>query len=63
MLTAGSPGTTSCCTSSAHKLDMRDGTIDGTPLLPPDVRDDWIRVCTGVYEDLVAGQPRPPMRW
>jgi MtfA peptidase len=47
----------------AHKLDMRDGTIDGTPLLPPDVRADWIRVCTQVYDDLVAGRPRPPMRW
>ena len=23
----------------------------------------WVRVCTGVYEDLVAGRPRPPMRW
>ena len=23
----------------------------------------WVRVCTGVYEDLVAGWPRPPMRW
>jgi Mlc titration factor MtfA (ptsG expression regulator) len=47
----------------AHKLDMRDGTIDGTPLLPPDLRADWFRVCTEIYEDLVAGQPRPPMRW
>ena len=47
----------------AHKLDMRDGTVDGTPLLPADVRADWFRVCTEVYEDLVAGQPRPPMRW
>jgi Mlc titration factor MtfA (ptsG expression regulator) len=47
----------------AHKLDMLDGVIDGTPLLPRDVRDDWVRVCTAVYEDLVAGIPRPPMRW
>jgi len=47
----------------AHKLDMLDGTIDGPPVLPRDVRDDWIRVCTGVYDDLVAGRPRPPMRW
>jgi MtfA peptidase len=47
----------------AHKLDMRDGSIDGTPLLPPDIRADWFRVCTDVYEDLSAGQPRPPMRW
>jgi Mlc titration factor MtfA (ptsG expression regulator) len=47
----------------AHKLDMLDGTIDGTPLLPPDLRADWVTVCTGVYDDLVAGRPRPPMRW
>ena len=47
----------------AHKLDMLDGTIDGTPLLPQDARADWVRVCTAVYDDLVAGVPRPPMRW
>ena len=47
----------------AHKLDMLDGTIDGTPLLPREVRADWVRVCTEVYDDLVAGNPRPPMRW
>ena len=47
----------------AHKLDMLDGAIDGTPVLPPDVRADWVRICTGVYEDLVKGRPRPPMRW
>ncbi|MDX6257287.1 MAG: MtfA peptidase [Frankiales bacterium] len=47
----------------AHKLDMRDGTIDGTPLLPQGLHDDWVRVCTDVYEDLVAGRPRPPMQW
>lgn len=47
----------------AHKLDMLDGTVDGTPLLPRDVRDDWVRICTDVYDDLVTGRPRPPMRW
>jgi MtfA peptidase len=47
----------------AHKLDMRDGTIDGTPLLPHELREDWIRVCTEVYDDLVDGIPRPPMQW
>jgi Mlc titration factor MtfA (ptsG expression regulator) len=47
----------------AHKLDMLDGTIDGTPLLPRELREDWVRVCTAVYDDLVAGVPRPPMRW
>lgn len=47
----------------AHKLDMLDGTIDGTPLLPRDGRAEWVTVCTDVYDDLVAGRPRPPMRW
>jgi Mlc titration factor MtfA (ptsG expression regulator) len=47
----------------AHKLDMLDGTIDGTPRLAPEVRAEWVAVCTEVYDDLVAGRPRPPMRW
>ncbi len=47
----------------AHKLDMLDGVVDGTPVLPKALREDWVRVCTDVYDDLVAGQPRPPMRW
>lgn len=47
----------------AHKLDMLDGTVDGTPSLPDEVRADWVRICTEVYDDLVAGVPRPPMRW
>lgn len=47
----------------AHKLDMLDGTVDGTPLLPADLRSAWIRICTEVYGDLSRGVPRPPMRW
>lgn len=47
----------------AHKLDMVDGAVDGTPILPEDLRADWVTVCTKVYDDLVAGRPRPPMRW
>jgi Mlc titration factor MtfA (ptsG expression regulator) len=47
----------------AHKLDMLDGTVDGTPVVPPELRADWVQVCTDVYEDLVAGIARPPMRW
>jgi Mlc titration factor MtfA (ptsG expression regulator) len=47
----------------AHKLDMVDGTVDGTPVLPRTLLRDWQRACTEVYEDLVAGRPRPPMRW
>lgn len=46
----------------AHKLDMRDGVIDGTPLLPAELREDWVRVCTGAYQDLVEGRSRPPLR-
>jgi Mlc titration factor MtfA (ptsG expression regulator) len=57
------PGNNVVLHEFAHKLDMLDGTIDGTPLLPRDLRADWVRVCTDVYEDLVAGRPRPPMRW
>ena len=47
----------------AHKLDMLDGSIDGTPPVPRNVRADWIRICTDVYNDLLEGRPRPPMRW
>jgi Mlc titration factor MtfA (ptsG expression regulator) len=57
------PGNNVVLHEFAHKLDMLDGTIDGTPLLPRDLRADWVRVCTDVYDDLVAGRPRPPMRW
>jgi Mlc titration factor MtfA (ptsG expression regulator) len=46
----------------AHKLDMLDGAIDGTPVLDPEAREHWRAVCTEVYEDLVAGRPRPPLR-
>ena len=38
----------------AHKLDMLDGTIDGTPLIDDaDSRQRWIDVCTG----RVRGRP------
>ena len=47
----------------AHKLDMLDGTVDGTPVLPGGLLEEWVQVCTDVYEDLVTGRPRPPMRW
>jgi Mlc titration factor MtfA (ptsG expression regulator) len=47
----------------AHKLDMLDGSVDGTPVLPAALRADWVRACTAVYQDLVRGVPRPPMRW
>ena len=47
----------------AHKLDMLDGVVDGTPVLARDLRAEWVRVCSEVYDDLVAGVPRPPLRW
>ncbi len=46
----------------AHKLDMLAGSVDGTPPMAPDLRTDWVRTCTEVYDDLVAGVPRPPLR-
>ena len=57
------PGSNVVLHEFAHKLDMLDGTVDGTPVLARDLRDDWVRVCTEVYDDLVAGVPRPPLRW
>jgi MtfA peptidase len=46
----------------AHKLDMADGIVDGTPSLHS--RHDlqrWIAVCTEAYDALVAGIDRPPL--
>ncbi len=43
----------------AHKLDMDDGTVDGTPVLGPDDRQRWIEVCTAVYQDVRDGSGRP----
>ena len=41
----------------AHKLDMLDGMVDGTPLLPdPAARRRWIEVCTAEYDQLRAGE-------
>lgn len=40
----------------AHKLDMLDGTVDGTPPLgSPDRYERWIEVCTEVYTEVVEG--------
>lgn len=57
------PGSNVVLHEFAHKLDMLDGVVDGTPVLARDLRADWVRVCTEVYDDLVAGVPRPPLRW
>jgi hypothetical protein len=46
-----------------HKLDMLDGTIDGTPPLGGRVPlPRWIEVCTEAYAALRVGAPRPPLR-
>ena len=47
----------------AHKIDMLDNIVDGTP--PLDHRVDfhrWIEVCTEAYEGLRAGDERPPLQ-
>ncbi len=46
----------------AHKIDMLDGMIDGTPPLERPDRRAWIRVCTDVYDAVRAGDERPPLR-
>lgn len=46
----------------AHKIDMLDGIIDGTPPLPRPDRRAWVRVCTEVYRSVRRGEPRPPLR-
>ncbi len=43
----------------AHKLDMDDGMIDGTPILEPAARQRWIEVCTAVYEQVRGGHADP----
>jgi MtfA peptidase len=47
----------------AHKLDMVDNVLDGTPAL--EHRGDfarWVEVCTEAYEALRAGVERPPLQ-
>jgi MtfA peptidase len=41
----------------AHKIDMHDGVLDGTPLLPDDAeRQRWVDVCTAHYEAVRSGE-------
>lgn len=41
----------------AHKLDMVDHVVDGTPLLRDQAtRDRWVKVCTEEFRRLRAGQ-------
>jgi hypothetical protein len=46
----------------AHKLDLLDGDFDGAPPLGRAELKEWERICTGVFDDLRAGRPRPPLR-
>lgn len=39
----------------AHKLDMLDDVIDGTPPMPRDQLEQWVQVCTDEYEKLQSG--------
>jgi Mlc titration factor MtfA (ptsG expression regulator) len=45
----------------AHKLDMLDDLIDGTPPLPKEHLARWIEVCTDAYTALREDRPRPPL--
>ena len=46
----------------AHRLDMLDGVIDGTPpLADDDRRRRWVEVCTAAY-DTVRAQGSPVLR-
>ena len=47
----------------AHKIDMRDGVLDGTPLLPDDdERQRWVDICTPRYEAVRDGDPGELLR-
>jgi Mlc titration factor MtfA (ptsG expression regulator) len=40
----------------AHKIDMLDDVVDGTPpISDPDQRDRWIEVCTASFKRLRNG--------
>ncbi len=47
----------------AHKIDMLDGTVDGTPpLTTTDELARWVEVCTRVYEQVVVGEAGHSLR-
>jgi Mlc titration factor MtfA (ptsG expression regulator) len=47
----------------AHKIDMHDGVLDGTPLLPDDAeRQRWVDVCTAHYDAVREGDPESMLR-
>ncbi len=41
----------------AHKLDLMDRVIDGTPIVDSGLRARWIEVCTAEFEALRDGMP------
>jgi Mlc titration factor MtfA (ptsG expression regulator) len=44
----------------AHKMDMLDGVVDGTPMLPDRVAlDRWIAVCAAELELMRSGEAGP----
>jgi hypothetical protein len=47
----------------AHKLDMLDGLVDGTPPVPGrEAYDRWVRVCTAEYQQLRSVGRDPLLR-
>jgi Mlc titration factor MtfA (ptsG expression regulator) len=47
----------------AHKIDMHDGVLDGTPLLTDDTtRQRWVDVCTAHYDAVRDGDPGSMLR-
>ncbi len=46
----------------AHKLDMRDDIVDGTPRLERGDMAEWVTVFTEAYDALRAGIDRPPLQ-
>jgi len=47
----------------AHRLDMLDGLVDGTPVLPDEeTTDRWVDVSTEIYDRLRAGEEHPVLR-
>jgi MtfA peptidase len=41
----------------AHKLDLMDRVIDGTPAIDGELRDRWVRACTTEFDALRRGEP------
>jgi len=46
----------------AHKLDMRDAIVDGTPRMDRAELAEWVEVCTEAFAALRAGVDRPPLQ-